>query len=166
MTLVIFSMPFWRPRAQMPMQRAMTIAAKRDHQPRIIQHPGEKAGGLFGRNRRDLSRPVQERIVEHPAGDHGVEHHEQIVSGDAGVFGDMPAAARLFQDIQRLGDTPAAATADGEFTDDDGQSQQKQAQQVNDKKSAAAVFAADIGKFPDIAQTNGAPGRYQDKAQP
>ena len=75
---------------------------EQDHQCRTVQHAGEKAGRFFGGNGGDLSRTVQECVVEHPAGNHGIEHHQQIVSGNAGVFGDVPAAARLFQNVQCL----------------------------------------------------------------
>jgi hypothetical protein len=75
---------------------------EQDHQCRTVQHAGEKTGRFFGGNGGDLSRTVQECVVEHPAGNHGIEHHQQIISGNAGVFGDVPSAARLFQNVQCL----------------------------------------------------------------
>lgn len=125
------------------------------HFPGVPQHGGKYAGnGILGDT---LERAGQEfpEIPQHPAGDGGVVHHEEIAAGDAEPAMDMPVAAGLFQCLIGLHRTLAAAPAYGQFHGHDGNPHEEKEAEIKQYKYGAPVFAGNVGKFPYITYADG-----------
>ena len=75
----------------------------------------------------------------------------------------MPLRTLWFQYIERTGYTHTAPTSYREFAEDDRQSQNDKEQQIKQNKRSAPVFTCYIRKTPDISQSYGTSGRYQDE---
>ena len=78
----------------------------------------------------------------------------------------VKAAALRLQCPEGGGAAFPAGPAHGEFAHQDGKAQNGQKHQIDENKGGAAELAADVGEFPDVSDAHGAPGRYQNEAQP
>src|SRR5699024_8383590 len=108
----------------------------------------------------------QIKIVEHPAGNHRVEHHQQIVArhGDDSV--EMPFLPRFFQLLTGFHSASAAGSSHGKLHGQNGDSQNDQEEYVEQHKKPSAVLTSDVRKTPDISDADGAAGGDQHKPQP
>ena len=77
------------------------------------------------------ARGHQVGVVQHPACDHRVEHHEQVVAGEAEPLEAVPVRAFAFELVEGADDAASASAPDGVFAHQDGQTQQGQARQVD-----------------------------------
>ena len=102
-------------------------------------------------------------VIEHPTRDGRVVHHEHIASYNADPFEMMPAGSLWFQDIKAAGRTAPAAAANTEFTDHHRNAHDQQEKKIDEDKCGTAKLAAEIGKFPDIPDANGASSGYKDE---
>lgn len=107
-----------------------------------------------------------DKVVQQPAGDGGIEHHEQIVARDAEAAIPVPLGPFWFEHMERTGDALLAGTAHGELHDHNWQSHDEQKQQVDQYEGRAAVFSGDIGEPPHISQSDGTACGDQQEAQP
>ena len=107
-----------------------------------------------------------DEVQDEPAGDGGVEHHEQVVARHAEPAVPVPLGALWLQLLEGAQDALLAGPAHGELHDHDGQAHDDQEKQVHQHQGSAAVLAHDVGETPHIAQADGAAGRDQDEAQP
>ena len=105
-------------------------------------------------------------IVQHPAGNRSVEHHQDDVAGNSAVFVQMPFRAFRLQYVKRFGCTADAGTAYGKFSYHDGQSQEQQEAQIDKYERSAAVQTGNVRETPYVAQADGAACRDQDKSKP
>ena len=129
----------------------------------IGQHgPEDRAGVGSG-----LKAAAEEldKIAEHPAGDRGVIHHEQIAARDGEPAVDVPFLARLLQRLVAQHSALAGGAANGQLHGEDGHAHDDEKEQIEQNKDAAAVLAGDKRKFPDIADADGAAGADQNKAE-
>ena len=78
---------------------------------------------------------------------------------------DVPLGLRLFERLVGEDRALAARTADGKLHRQHGNAHNEQTQDIKENKIAAAVFARDIGKAPDIADADGAARADEQKAQ-
>ena len=100
--------------------------------------------------------------VEHqPTGNGGVEHHQQIVAGNAEPAVDVPLGSLGLQSVKRQSNALLAGPAHGKLHDHYRKAHDHQEQQVHQHKGGAAVLTGDIGKAPHISQTNGTACRNQ-----
>ena len=108
--------------------------------------------------------PVE--IIQDPTGDHGVKGHQTNVAEQCQITVDMPFLSGLLKLLIHTDGTCLGSTAQGELHHHDRESQQKQADDINQDKPAAAVLAGHPRKFPDIAAADGAARTQEDKSQP
>ena len=132
----------------------------------ILEHGTESSGDELGGGVHKSALDVEPAIVEHPACDRGVVHHQHVAADDADGFEPVPAGAQRLQDFKALGGTAAAAPADGKFADHYRDPHDQQEDQVDQDKGGAAELTAEIGEFPHIPDTDGAAGADQDETQP
>lgn len=104
-------------------------------------------------------------IIEHPARDGRIIHHQHITAYYTDSLEAMPAAVGRFEDIKAFCRTAAASSADSKFTYHDGNPHNQEEQQINQNKRSPAKLAAKIRKLPDVANTNCTAGTDQDKSQ-
>lgn len=104
-------------------------------------------------------------IIEHPARNCRIIHHQHITTYYTDSLEAMPAAADRFEDIKTFGRAAAAASADGKFTDHDRNPHKQQECQINQNKSGPAKLTAKIGKLPNIPDANSTAGTNQNKSQ-
>ena len=111
--------------------------------------------------------PAQEfpEVVQHPAGDGGVVHHQQITADDAEPTVYVPLAAGFFQGLVSSNSALAAGAAYGQLHGQDRHAHDEQKQQVNQNEQTAAVLSGDVGKFPNVADANGTSGADQNEAK-
>ena len=107
-----------------------------------------------------------EEVKQQPAGDGGVEHHQQVIARHAEPAVPVPLAPLGLQDLKGGQDALPAGPAHGKLHGHDGQAHDDQEQQIDQHKGRAAVLPHDVGEPPDVAQADGAPGRDEHKAQP
>ena len=103
--------------------------------------------------------------MEHPAGDRGVEHHQNHTADKAGDAVQMPFGARLFQLPVHDDGTLLGCPAHGKLHGHNGQTQNDQEEQIDQNKDCAAVFTGDVGEFPYITHADGAAGAEQNEAE-
>ena len=165
MALLIFSTPFQSPAAHHHAQ---------DH------HHGHKDGldHRVGGDGTELSPhtggvqahkiPLEhlDEVQNEPAGDGGVVHHEQVVARHAEPAVPVPLGPFGLQLLEGAEDALLAGPAHRKLHDHDGKTHNDQEKQIHQHKGRAAVLANDIGKAPDIAQSDGTAGRNQDESQP
>ena len=123
----------------------------------------KNSGHLVCRSGHDISLNKEIYIIEHPTCNHCIEHHQQVISGNAHVFCQMPSCTFRFQYIESLCNALPALAAHSEFTYKNGKTQEQQAQKIYQQKCTAAVFAAYIGKFPYISKADCAACRNENK---
>ena len=107
-----------------------------------------------------------EEVAQHPAGDRGVVHHQQIAAGNAEPAVEMPFAALRLQGFIAQHRAFPAGTAHRQLHGQNGHAHQSQRQQVKQYEHAAAVGAGDVRKFPDISDADGTARADQQEAQP
>ena len=150
-------------------------AANNDHPEQHLERVGEQRGKrLLGSARcacgsrcaesRELAGRHFERIGDHPAGDGGVEHHQNVVARECEPFIPMPFGALGLQNVVASRAAFLARTAHGIFHNQDRQAENYQKHQVKQHERRAAIFAAYIWEAPDVAKANGASGRNKNEA--
>ena len=104
-----------------------------------------------------------------PATNHRIEREDNERGNHPDDRGDPPArgAEVAFGDQAHAGNgIVPAVPADEHFRHHDGNTDNRDAQQINQHKGATAILAGDIREFPDVAKTNGRTGCRQNKRQP
>ena len=150
-------------------------AANNDHPEQHLERVAEqcrerllggarRACGSRGAEPRELAGCHFERVGDHPAGDGGVEHHQNEIAGEREPFIPMPFGAFGLQNVVASRAAFLARAAHGIFHDQDGQAENHQEHQVEQHKRRAAIFAAYIRETPYVAKANGASGRNKNEA--
>jgi len=78
---------------------------------------------------------------------------------------DVPFLTGLLQLLVHFNGTCLRSAAQGKLHSHDGQTQQHQAQHVDQNKAAAAVLTGHPGELPYIAAANGAAGAQKNESQ-
>ena len=78
---------------------------------------------------------------------------------------DMPLMTGLLQLLVHTDGAGLCGTADGKLHGHNGQTQEKQTNDIQQHKSTAAVLAGHPGKFPDIAAADCTSCAQQDESQ-
>lgn len=140
-------------------------SSPKKHRRRIFQHRTKgrtnKLGGCFDK----CSIQMKPAIIEHPACNCRIIHHQHITAYYTDSLEAMPAAADRFENIKTFGRTAATASANGKFTDHDRNPHKQQECQINQDKCSPAKLAAEIRKLPNIPDANSTAGTNQDKSQ-
>ena len=136
------------------------------HGHRVAQHLVKQFPYPGGVCPHELACGGVHKIVEHPAGHRGVEHHEQIVARHGHIAVEVPLGALGLQLLIEPHRALPAGPAHGKLHGHDRQAHDNQEKDVNQHKGAAAVLAHHVGELPDIANPDGASRADQDKAQP
>ena len=123
----------------------------------VCQHFAENiADGLGVHAAAERAGQEFPEINDHPAGDGGVVHHQQEAADQAEPAVDVPLLSGLFQLAVGQHGAFASCAADGQLHRQNRHAHDQQADQIQEDKESAAVFAGDIGKAPDIADADGA----------
>ena len=105
-----------------------------------------------------------EGVVHRPAGDHDVEGQDDEAGDHAEPPDHAPAGPAALEFPERFDGLGLCGPADHDFGDEDGQSDQSDAEEVDEHEEPATVLARDVGELPDVAQSDGGTGRRQDEA--
>ena len=135
------------------------------HHQGLAQHlavNGADAGGILSH---ESAGDHEIEIVQHPAGDRCVEHHQKIVADQAEVAVEMPFLARLFQHAIGQHRAFPAGAAHGKLHGHDRQPQKQQKQDIKQHEGRAAVLSRKIRELPHVSDADGTARREQDKAQ-
>ena len=95
------------------------------------------------------------KIPQHPAGDGGVEHHQNIAARHGYIAVGPPFFILGYQHMIHPDGTLLTGTAHGKLHGQHRQAHDQQEKQINQHKSAAAILSGHIGKLPDVAHTDG-----------
>ena len=104
-------------------------------------------------------------ILDHPAADDGIKHHQNIVAGHRGIAVQVPETALWLQPSIHGHRTDLTGPSHGKFHGHYRDTHDCQKNQINQDKGASAVLAHQPGKLPDISDTDGTSCRQQNKAQ-
>lgn len=140
-------------------------SSQKKHRRRIFQHRAKGCPNKLGRCSDKCSIQMKPAIIEHPACNCRIIHHQHITAYYTDSLEAMPAAADRFENIKTFGRAAAAASADSKFTDHDRNPHNQEEQQINQNKSGPAELAAEIRKLPNIPDANSTAGTNQDKPQ-
>ena len=127
------------------------------HFPKLCFNPGgvkpcERTGGGV------------HKILEHPPGYGGVEHHQHHVSQQAYIAVPAPFGAGFQLAVHFQGaflGGPSHGKLHGQYRNAQNQKKQK----INQHKGAAAVLPGHPGKFPDVADADGTARAEKKEAQ-
>ena len=114
----------------------------------------------------DGAGEVFHKIGEHPSGDDGVAHHEQIVAADADVLHKVPFLSLLFKHVKGGGDAALTAPTYGKLHGHDRQTKEEKKADVDEYEDCAAIRTGDDRKPIHIAQSYGASGGDQNESEP
>ena len=106
-----------------------------------------------------------EEIINHPTGNRGVKHHQDVVTCHCRKFEPMPFRSLRLQHIHGKGNTALTGTPNGKLQCQNGNAQNEQKYEINQHKGSTAVFSCDVREFPHIPQTDGAACGNGQKAQ-
>ena len=95
-----------------------------------------------------------EKVVQHPAGDIGIVHHQQIAAQEGKPSVNMPLGAGLFQCAIGQDSAFAAGPANGQLHRQHWQPQDHQHDQIQQHKQPAAVLPDDKREPPHIADAH------------
>ena len=126
----------------------------------------EDLAALFRCDARELPGCALHHEGEHPAGNGGVEHHEQVVADQAKPLDAVPLSTLGLERVVAAGDALLAGAAGGELHHQNRQAEDEKEHQVHEDERAATVLTGDIGEAPDVAQADGAACAHQDEAEP
>ena len=154
-----------------PLQAALQVEAENgkpdddhnDHKEHIhtrIRNHGHKS------QIRSLTGQEAVEIIQNPTSDHGVKGHQANVAEQGQITVDMPFLTGSLKFLIHTGGTCLRGTTHGELYHHDRQSQQKQADDINQDKPAAAVLAGHPREFPDIAAADGTARTQENESQP
>ena len=107
----------------------------------------------------------RKEILDHPAADDGIKHHQNIVAGHRGIAVQVPETALWLQPSIHGHRTDLTGPSHGKFHGHYRDTHDCQKNQINQDKGASAVLAHQPGKLPDISDTDGTSCRQQNKAQ-
>ena len=107
----------------------------------------------------------QVKIVQHPAGDRGVEHHQKIAANQRDIAVNMPFLPGLFQGLVSPHGAFLAGAAHGEFHAQNRQAENNQEYDIKKHKRAAPALTGHVRKFPYVSDTDGAARGKQDKSK-
>ena len=136
------------------------------HQPGTGQHVIKTGTGLRRRNPLEGTLHRFPRIVERPAGHHGIERQDQErrqhphIPDPGPTLGDLALRRQLAHGVNRA--HPALA-AQHHFRRHDRHTHHRDTQQVQQDKCPAPVFAGDVRETPDVPQPDRRTGRRQNK---
>lgn len=125
------------------------------HRPGACQHIVERRADLLGAHTLELTGGSEIEIMQHPARNRGVEHHEQVAANEGEVAVDVPLLARLFQCLIGVHRAFAGSAAHRKFHGHDGQAQNDEEDQVEQHERAAAALTCDIRELPHVANADG-----------
>ncbi len=135
------------------------------HRGSAAQHAAEGCRHSLRGGSGERAFQVEIAVIEHPARHRGIVHHQHIAADDADPFEMVPARAGRFQDVEAPCRAAAAAPADGEFADHDGDPHDQQEDQIDEDEGGTAELAAQVREFPDIADPDGTAGGNEDEAE-
>ena len=105
-------------------------------------------------------------VIHGPSCDHGVEHHQDIISDHAHPAVFVKIRTFWFQGVHGFRRALAARPSYCKLADQDRQSHTYQKYQVDQHKSRAAILSCHIWKFPHIPEADGAACGYKDETKP
>ena len=121
------------------------------HRHRIAQQCAEDAAYALGIKADKAAYSHFIEVIQHPAADGGIEHHEDDVTGDGAIFIKMPFRSLRLQHIEGFGSAAHAGTANGELCYHDRQAQQQQKAQIDKHEGSTAVLTCDEGEAPYVS---------------
>ena len=121
------------------------------HRHRIAQQCAEDAADALGIQADEAAHSHFIEVIQHPAADGGIEHHEDDVAGDGAIFIKMPFRSLRLQHIEGFGSAAHAGTANGELCYHDGQAKQQQKAQIDKHEGSTAVLTCDEGEAPYVS---------------
>lgn len=90
-----------------------------------------------------------------------------MVSGEKKICGKVPAESDVFilKVAERSRKCAAPGAAERQFHHHDRKAENRQEKQIQKNEQPAAVLPRDVGKTPDIAQSDGAACGHQNESQ-
>ena len=105
------------------------------------------------------------KILEHPAGYGGVEHHQHDIAQQAHIAVPAPFASGLQLPIHFQG-AFLSGPAHGKFHGQHRNAQRQKKQKIDQHKRTAAVLPGHPWEFPDVADADGTACAEEEEAQP
>ena len=121
------------------------------HRHRIAQQRTEDAADALSIKADKAAYSHFIEVIQHPAADGGIEHHEDDVAGDGAIFIKMPFSSLRLQNIKGFGSTAHTGAANGKLCYHDGQAQKQQKAQIDEHEGSTAVLTSDKGEAPYVS---------------
>ena len=113
----------------------------------------------------ELSGQHSVEIIQHPAGDGGVEEHQHIICHESQFAVEMPFAAGLLKDVKGADRRGAAGPSDGQLHGHDRNPENHKKKEIQKNKDRSPVVSHNVWETPYISYADGASRRNQDKAK-
>ena len=131
----------------------------------IPQQAAKHASDCIGIQAVKCSHCKFKKITQHPSGNSGIIHHEQVAARQAEDAVNVPLGAFRFQRLIGLHRTAASGTAHCQLHHQHRRAHDDQEQQIEQHKDAAAALSCHIGKPPDVADADGTARADQQEPQ-
>ena len=101
------------------------------HGYRVAQQAAEHVADTFCVQSHEAADSHFVEIIQHPAGNSGVEHHQENIAGNSTVFIKVPFCTGRLQYVEGFCSAAYTRTADRKFRYHDGQAQKQQKAKIN-----------------------------------
>jgi hypothetical protein len=133
---------------------------------RIGVDAAENGADRLGARRAAEFRERQIDVMHRPAGDDAIEGEQDERREDAEDADALPGVRTARQLIEGLHRRTLGGTPDREFAHHNRHADHENADEIDQNENAAAVFARDVGEFPDISESDRGPGTGEQEADP
>ena len=135
------------------------------HGNRLPQHVCKFSGNTLRIKSLEFAGGSHIEVIQHPAGNSSVEHHQKVAADQSDVSVDVPFLAGFFQCIVGFDRALLAGTSNRKFHSHNRKTQDCQKDQVKQYKCTAAALSGHIRELPHISDSDGTAGRNQNESQ-
>ena len=135
------------------------------HSNRLAKHVCKLSFNTVGIKSLEFTGSCHIKIIQHPAGNGCVEHHQKIASDQSDISVDMPFLARFLQSVVSFDRAFLAGTSNRKLHSHNRKSKDSQEDQVKQYECTAAALSGHVRELPDISDSDGAACGNQNESQ-
>ena len=135
------------------------------HGYRLAKHICKLTGNTFRIKPLEFAGCCHIEVIQHPAGNGCVEHHQEITSDQSDISVDVPFLAWFLQSVIGFDRAFLAGTSNRKFHGHNRQSQDSQEDQIKQYECTATALSGHVREFPDVSDSDGTACRNQDESQ-
>ena len=135
------------------------------HSNGLAKHVGKLSCNTVGIKSLEFTGGCHIEVIQHPACNSGVKHHQEITSDQSDISMDVPFLSWFFQCVICFDRTLLAGTSNRKLHSHNRKSKKGQEDQVKQYECAATALSGHVREFPDVSDSDGTASRNQNESQ-